>query len=194
MEKLVVFDVETPNRYNDRISAIGITVLEDGYIADEYYSLVNPEAHFDYFNSALTGITPDDVRFAPTFPQLWEEIKPIFDGGVLAAHNAPFDMGVLSKCLLSYGIGYKRYIDYACTCQMARRIYPHLPNHRLDTLCDYLLISLDHHNAGSDSLAAAKLLQCCLGNGADIEKFKRGYDLILSRTIPQKSAVKPDVK
>ena len=44
-----VFDVETPNRLNDRMSAIGITVIGGGEIVDEFYSLVNPETHFDYF-------------------------------------------------------------------------------------------------------------------------------------------------
>jgi len=34
---------------NNRMSAIGITVIEDGKIADEYYSLVNPESQFDSF-------------------------------------------------------------------------------------------------------------------------------------------------
>ena len=28
--RYVVFDVETPNRYNNRMSAIGISVVEDG--------------------------------------------------------------------------------------------------------------------------------------------------------------------
>ena len=43
MSRFVAFDVETPNRFNDRMSAIGITVIEDGIITDEFYSLVNPE-------------------------------------------------------------------------------------------------------------------------------------------------------
>ena len=30
--RYIAFDVETPNRYNDRMSAIGITVVEDGRI------------------------------------------------------------------------------------------------------------------------------------------------------------------
>lgn len=33
------------------MSAIGITLIKDGKIADEYYSLVDPETHFDYFKA-----------------------------------------------------------------------------------------------------------------------------------------------
>ena len=68
MSRFVVFDVETPNRYNNRMSAIGIDVIEDGVIVDEYYSLVNPEQPFDYFNTRLTGISAETVAGAPTFP------------------------------------------------------------------------------------------------------------------------------
>ena len=43
MSRFVVFDVETPNRMNHRMSAIGITVIEDGVLTDNFYSLINPE-------------------------------------------------------------------------------------------------------------------------------------------------------
>ena len=39
MSRFVVFDVETGNRYNNRISAIGIAVIEDGVIVNEYTPL-----------------------------------------------------------------------------------------------------------------------------------------------------------
>ena len=54
VSRYVVFDVETPNAMNHRMSAIGITVIENGGIVDEFYSLVNPETHFDSFNVQLT--------------------------------------------------------------------------------------------------------------------------------------------
>lgn len=41
----------------------------------------------------------------PTFPELWEKIQPLMDSGLLIAHNAPFDMGVLAQCLSDYHIG-----------------------------------------------------------------------------------------
>ena len=46
--RYTVFDVETPNHYNNRISAIGITVLEEEQIASSFFSYVNPEEDFDY--------------------------------------------------------------------------------------------------------------------------------------------------
>ena len=93
--RFIAFDVETPNNANNRMSAIGITVVEHGRIVEEFSTLVNPECHFDTFNVHLTGITPEMAADAPTFAQLWPVIGPMLDGGVLLAHRAPFDMGVL---------------------------------------------------------------------------------------------------
>lgn len=174
-QRYIVFDVETPNFRNDRMSAIGISVVENGRIADTFYSLVNPETHFDSFNIRLTGITPEAVSHAPTFEALWPKIEPIMGSGVLVAHNAPFDMGVLAKCLRTYGIAWQPQALYACTCKMGRLCYPDLPNHKLDTMCRYLGIDLSHHHAGSDSNACAELLIDYIKKGFPITSFIRTY-------------------
>lgn len=177
-QRYIAFDVETPNSYNDRMSAIGITVIEDNQIVDTIYSLVNPETHFDSFNIDLTGISPEMVNDQPTFAQLWQKIEPIMDSGLLIAHNAPFDMSVLAKCLTAYQIEWHPYTYYACTCAMGRVCYPELGHHKLNTLCDYLDIELTHHNAGSDSEACAKLLIDYLSHGMNPDRFLRTYDLL----------------
>ena len=176
MSRFVVFDVETPNRLSNRMSAIGITVIENGEITDEFYSLVNPETHFDYFNVQLTGISEDTVRDAPIFPEVWAQIEPIMSDGLLVAHNAVFDMSVLKKCLGDYGIDWKPYVRYLCTVQMGRRVLPGM-SHKLNILCDYYGISLDHHQAASDSRACAEILLHYLKAGADIRQHIRTCSL-----------------
>lgn len=180
--RYIVFDVETPNSFNDRMSAIGVAVAEDGRIKEEFYTLVNPETHFDPFNIELTGITPEMTEGAPNFAELWTKIEPMMDGGLLVAHNAPFDMSVLAKCLNAYGLEWRHYAYYACTCQMSKKILVDAPNHKLNTLSEYLNIPLDHHNAGSDSRACAEILLYCLAHGADRDAFLRSYDLKQIRT------------
>ena len=181
--RYIAFDVETPNSANDRMSAIGITVVEGGEITAEYDFLVDPETWFHRFNVALTGITPELVEGQPTFPELWEQIAPVMDSGLLVAHNAPFDMSVLAKCLRGYGISWHPTVAYACTCQMSRRLLPRLPDHKLNTLCEYLDLELDHHRAGSDSRACGEILLHHLRAGAAIRPFVRTYDLLHARTV-----------
>ena len=172
MSRFVAFDVETPNGRCDRMSAIGITVIEEGIIIDEYYSLVNPETYFDYFNTVLTGISEETVRDAPTFPEVWKKIEPIMSEGLLVAHNAVFDLGVLRKCLNAYEIEWRPYARYLCTVQMGRKLLPGM-KHNLNVMCDHYGIPLDHHQAMSDSRACAKILMRYMEDGADIREFIR---------------------
>lgn len=190
--RYIVFDVETPNSANDRMSAIGVTVVENGMIVDELSTLVNPETWFHTFNIRLTGITPSMAADAPAFGELWPVLEPLFSSGLLVAHNAPFDMSVLAKCLRAYCIDWRDQTGYACTVQMSRRCWPQLPNHKLDTLCAYLDIPLDHHKADSDSRACAQILTACLDQGADMDRFRRTYDLRAIRTLPQSGRASPD--
>ena len=152
MNRYIAFDVETPNRYNNRMSAIGIAVVEDGRIADTFYSLVDPEQPFDWFNTQLTGI----------------------DSGVLVAHNAPFDLGVLKKCLRGYGIEWRTEVPGLCTVRMGRRLLPGI-SHRLGDMCEYYGIDLNHHRADSDSLACAAILIRYMEAGADPGRYVRYY-------------------
>ena len=174
LPRYVAFDVETPNRFNNRMSAIGIAVLEGGCVTEEFYSLVNPEQSFDPFNVMLTGISEESVYHAPTFPELWEQIAPLMESGLLVAHNAVFDLGVLKKCLQGYDIAWRPYARYLCTVQMGRRVLPG-QGHKLNELCACYGIPLDHHHAGSDSRACAQILGRYLESGADPRQFIRTY-------------------
>jgi len=176
-ERYVAFDVETPNAENNRMSSIGLTVIEDGEIKTSHYALIDPECYFSEFNSALTGIYPEDVEGARTFGEIWDDLRALIDNSVLVAHNAPFDMSVLAKCLKAYNIKWKSTCRYICTCRLARTVFPELPNHKLNTLCDSLDIALEHHNAASDSLACAAIFLECVKMGADTAKATRTYDL-----------------
>ena len=174
MSDYIVFDVETPNHANNRMSAIGITVIRDGIIADSFFALVDPETHFDFFNTQLTGIDSKKVKGAPNFPQLWAKIEPLMNSGILVAHNAVFDMSVLKRCLEDYGISWKNSADYLCTVQVGRKLLPQI-SHKLNVMCEYYGIALDHHQADSDSRACAEILLRYMGSGADIGSFIKKY-------------------
>lgn len=174
MQRYIAFDVETPNEKNHRMSAIGISVIEGGQIVRDFYSLVNPETYFADFNTRLTGITPEMVSAAPNFPTLWREIEPLMASGILVAHNAPFDLGVLDRCLHDYRIPWQPRVPYLCTVQMGRKILPGM-SHKLNVLCDFYGIDLRHHQADSDSRACAEILLRYLESGEQPEDYLRHY-------------------
>ena len=122
----------------------------------------------------LTGISEKMVSNALTFSALLSEIEPILSGGLLVAHNAVFDLGVLKTCLHDYGIDWKPYVRYVCTVQTGRSVLPGM-SHKLNVLCDYYGINLNHHHAASDSRACAEILLRYLEDGADIRQHIRTY-------------------
>lgn len=175
--RYVIIDVETPNSSNNRISALGLAVVEHGQIIDEFYTLINPEACFCDFNIRLTGITPDMVKDKPTFAQIWPKIFPYLTSGLIVAHNASFDVRVLAKCIQAYQLDFSPYTEYICTCEMARQIMSQSENHRLDTVCNLLNITLEnHHCALNDARACANILIHFLSMGTNTEDYVKCFD------------------
>jgi len=168
--KITVIDFETANNHPASACSIGLVVFEDGVILHEAVHLIKPEPRYGYFepfNISIHGIEPKDVENALSFRELWPELLPWFNHSLLVAHNAMFDMGVLNALIGTSGIS-KPLCTYIDSLEIARRLWPFLPNHRLNTVCDYLGIELNHHEALSDARGAALILM----NGmAEVDDF-----------------------
>ncbi|MBD5560493.1 MAG: 3'-5' exonuclease [Clostridia bacterium] len=151
-------DFETANYKKTSACSIGITTVENGRIAGTEHHLIRP--YPDYFTASnidVHGIRAADVADAPTFDELWPQIRHHFDGRIVAAHWASFDMGVLTSVLDHYGLPYPE-MDIICSCLMARSAFPQLANHKLNNVCTYLDIPLQHHRADSDSAGSAAII------------------------------------
>lgn len=173
--RYAVIDVETPNRSNDKISAIAYVIIEGKEIIKDEHYLCNPETAFDSINERLTGITAEDIKDSLTFPAIWDEILSIIEGAVWVGHGFHFDLNVLCKCLTSYGLPIPA-ITYCDTIALTKQAYPDLDSYRLDTLCREFNIPLDHHKAESDALATATLLLRLMDTGVDIENFSHAFE------------------
>lgn len=174
--KIASIDVETPNTNNDAICSIGIVVIDENGIADKKYYLINPETDFDYQCIQIHGITEDDVCDAPTFPEVWDEIKDYFCGYLLTGHNFTFDLSCIKKALDRYQIE-AAPVYYIDTLTLSRKFIKDIENHKLKTMCRYFNISLDqHHNALCDSLATAELLiRLLISYEIDVDCFTKKY-------------------
>lgn len=152
-----VVDVETPNRKNDAICSIGLVHVENDQVVSKEYFLVNPEANFDDMNISIHHITKNMVRDEPNFASVWQKIRHYFTNGIVVAHNATFDLSVISKVLHNYQIDFPDFF-YLCTYELATKVYQEIDHHKLDTLCDYLGIELgNHHDALADAAACNEL-------------------------------------
>ncbi|USS90043.1 3'-5' exonuclease [Fructilactobacillus carniphilus] len=155
----VAIDFETAANQRASACSVALTVVRNDQVVDEFYSLINPETSFNWRNIQVHGIHQRDVQTAPTFPEVWEIIKPFFKPHRLViAHNNRFDNSVLKKSLERYELPVPHY-QTLDTVKTAKKFYPEFPNHKLNTVSDRLGITLEHHhNALDDSLACANIL------------------------------------
>ena len=152
----LAIDFETPNRRNDSICAMGITLVKDSLVKFNRSLLINPHAQFDEMNISIHGITKAAVKDAPDFSEVWREYERYFRHYPLVAHNATFEKCVLQKAARRCSIQLPK-LDYYCTMRLYEENYG-FHQCSLDKLCEKYGVALDHHNAGSDSLAAAQLM------------------------------------
>ena len=127
------------------------------------------------------------VADAPLFPEIWPEIEPFFHG-IMAAHSAAFDLGVICKSLAVYGLPIPE-ITYICSLQKSKK---HIPkelygSHKLNDLCAGLKLPLEHHHDSlDDALGCALIIENLVdrfGVGPeDIKKYQyKGIQPTVSR-------------
>ncbi len=150
-------DFETANSERNSACSVAVVVIENGRMVDGYDTLIKPPTmEFSAGNISIHHITPDMVQNAPTFAQIWPQIRTYLEGRIVIAHNAFFDMGVLRSCIWHYHLP-KPHFSTACTVQISRKVWPELPNHKLNTMGDYFKIKFNHHTALDDAKVCAKI-------------------------------------
>src|SRR5699024_5645686 len=138
MDKFVVIDLETTGNSpadDDKIIDVGIVVIQNDVIVDQYSTLIHPGKSIPPFITNLTGITNDDVRSAPSFKEKAADIANYFTDSYLVAHNVPFDLGFLNAELARANMEplQNPILD---TVELSRILYPKSPSYKLSQLAN----------------------------------------------------------
>jgi DNA polymerase-3 subunit epsilon len=159
---LVVVDVETTGFRPEQatIIEIGAVRLSGGQVTGEFFSLVNPARPIPPDITELTGITDAMVSRAPPGGAALRAFLTFATGCVLAAHNAPFDLGFLTSGCQSNGIAWPpaAVVD---TAVLARLILSpdQVPDCKLATLAAFFSTrTTPSHRALADAQATAEVL------------------------------------
>ena len=148
--RIVVLDCETTGLTSrDRVVEVALVTMDaSGTIVERWETLINPRR--DVGPTRIHGITGADVAHAPEFGDVAGDIAFRLHGAVLAAHNLPFDLRMLTgeftrlSAEFDPGMG----ID---TLRITRA--------RLADACHRYGITIDTaHRALDDAEATAKLL------------------------------------
>ncbi|VTS02668.1 exonuclease : Exonuclease OS=delta proteobacterium MLMS-1 GN=MldDRAFT_3354 PE=4 SV=1: RNase_T [Tuwongella immobilis] len=155
-ESFLAIDFETADYQSDSPCAIGLARVEGNEIVHKESHLIRPPRSRILFTH-IHGITWNHVRSCPTFQELWPMISHHFVGiHYLVAHNAGFDRKVLLTSCEIAGIT-PPSVPFLCTVQISKACWQTKPND-LASVCQRLKIGLNHHDAGSDAEAAARIM------------------------------------
>ena len=164
MKNFVAIDFETANFEKSSVCSVGICIVQNGEIVDNYYSLIRPVPNY-YCQRCqeVHGLGPSDTNEAPEFPEVWaeamERVKQYFpyieDGEVpFVAHNKAFDENCLKAVFAAYDTKYPDY-EFDCTLLKSRKVWPE-GHHNLDIIAGYCGYDLkNHHHALADAEACA---------------------------------------
>ena len=156
MTDFAAIDFEVANECPSSVCSVGVVIVRDGAVVNSFYSLIHPEPeYYQWFCMQVHGLCAEDTEDAPSFPAVWARIEPLIEGLPLVAHNSMFDEGCLKAVFKVYRMDYPDYVFYD-TLYAARKCFPYLANHQLDTVaaeCGYNLEN--HHHALADAEACA---------------------------------------
>ncbi len=161
MLNYTAIDFETANSYRGSPCSIGLVRVRDGIPVDECHWLIRPPEqvdHFDHFNIALHGITPEMVATAPRWKDILPAIVGFIGNDIVVAHNAGFDIGVIRYACAVDNIEWPE-MRFLCTMVLARRALS-LPTYRLPYVLEALGgVIVDHHDALADARAVVDVVR-----------------------------------
>lgn len=151
-----VIDFETATNEMNSACSIGIACVTNNQIVYEFYSLIKPKIlTVDPKNFEIHGISVNELREAPTFKVIWDDVQKIIQRSkYVVAHNAQFDMSVLYETSKAYQIEIDnfQYLDSINLCNY----YTNGAGNGLNAIASYFEVSnSQHHNALNDALTAA---------------------------------------
>jgi len=151
-----ILDTETTGTDSDAsvVELAFVQVDDDLRIVNQFQTLVNPGVAIPQSASDVHGITDADVRDEPTLAELFEWVfPPLPEEMVLIGHNVAFDYQFLQAYIKNPVL-----VD---TLQAARRVWPLLKDHKLQTLRNELGFEVDGqaHRALADVLVTYELVK-----------------------------------
>ena len=119
-------------------------------------ALINPETEFLAFNSNLHGICLEHVAGAPTWKRIYPALRELLSNRILVSHTY-FDRAALHLACQRYRLEMFPYTEWVDSCEIARKAWPQLANHKLTSLAKNFKIKYHAHDAAEDARVAGEI-------------------------------------
>lgn len=180
---VLALDFETANERRDSACAVGLAWIADGRVVRRESHLIRPpEMRFAPGNIRVHGILPSNVADKPGFGTVMAPYLDDLTRGLILAHNASFDIGVLRAGLARAGLPVPD-LSYLCTVQVSRRVFPAPEGCGLGKVARRLGIRFEHHDAGEDAYACAEIALAAMREreAADVHGLAAAIGLPITR-------------
>jgi DNA polymerase-3 subunit epsilon len=162
----VIVDLETTGWEPEEaaITEIGAVLVCGGRVRAQFSSLVNAGGAIPEQVAELTGISDAMVASAPPLSSVLTGFLSFARGGVLAAHNAPFDVAFLTAACKACGLPWPEF-QVLDTVELAHRVLgeEEVADCKLATLAAHFDTRIrPRHRALPDALATADVLTALL--------------------------------
>ena len=156
--KYAIVDLEATSASSTAcIIQVGIVIMQNGLVIDEFSSDVNPHQELDDHIVHLTGITDQQLSQAPDFSEIARTIFELIEDCIFVAHNVKFDANLLAEALFLEG--FELRTPRVDTVELAQVFYPTLEQYKLSYLSQVLNLDLAQaHTAIEDARATGQLL------------------------------------
>jgi DNA polymerase III epsilon subunit-like protein len=153
--RYVVVDTETtgtvPER--DRVVWVAVAAMDDSVVAERWSTLLDPGP------ASRTRVGGIDLTDQPTFAEVAPRLSRLLRGGVLVAHNAPFDVSFLTAEYQRAGLTMPK-LRVLCTLRLAHRLDLDVTSLSLVDCCAHFgIVHQRRHRAEEDVEATVQLLQ-----------------------------------
>lgn len=150
-EDYIVLDIETTglNYMLDEIIEISALKIKNRLITDEYSTLVQPSEPIPEAIEKLTGISNEDLKYAPQINDIIPEFYEFVSDMIIVGHNINFDIQFIKQN--SFETDKILNNDYVDTLRLSRYLYRDIENHKLETLANHLSVNyIGAHRALTD--------------------------------------------
>lgn len=155
---LTVVDLETTGSLADQARVIEVSVLQaspQGEIQHQETHLINPGVKVPAIITRVTGITPAMVGQGKHPEDVWPDLLPLLEQGVLTAHNIDFDYRFIRSEYRHMDFSYSRPAHQQfCTVLLSRLLLADLPSRSLPNLVKHFNFDVGpSHRAEADTRA-----------------------------------------
>jgi DNA polymerase-3 subunit epsilon len=182
---IALVDVETTGRDAsvDRVVEVGVVIGKAGVVVARHNWLIHPGQSISEEARAVHGISDEDVKDAPPFHAVAEEIAAALAGAIPGAYNAAFDRAFLVNEFARAGHAnatttvpaLRRDVVWVDPLVWAREIHREERSKALGEVAARLGVALENAHRAKDDAEAALLVLYALGRDARVPKVHAAF-------------------